>query len=471
MPPFLNSYEYVFGEAGFILNTDKLGLPFLDVTRITGLDNAPVRTASTEHVGTDGAYVDAQYMTQRTIAIEGTIYDSTSNPESACDLLRAQYAPGTSDQFFFKHPGSPLRFVNAQGGGLKYDISTERRTGATPVVITLFCPDPYIYDFQPLNPSFTAQPVATQLNANSDFETGLTPWQATNSALLFQSSNALTGISALGVTPSGTIANPGGISEQFPVVANGKYLLSVNAFTVAAYASGVQVGVNWFTSGLAFISSTTSGAFPTTASTWTPASFAVTAPGTAAFAQMYVQAVGTPASSVIFAFDNAVFASAIGIGFPVSFNTGFGGPLFSANNSVQVTHNGSHTAYPIFVLKGPLTNPVITSSITSQQMRFNISLAASDVMVVDCRYKSVVLNGPILAKPVTSPSGVFFGPFIPAGPGKPPPIAQGVSVRSALQGLFWFSVPPFGADTYGIAHDAAAVTSGRLTVQLLGTYF
>lgn len=461
VPPALNTYEYCFGDTGIILNSDAQGLPFVDVTDIVGLDSAPVRASTIEHMGMDGAYQDAQFMSMRTIAITGTVYDNALSPEIFLDQLRAQYAPGVFNPFYFKHPGSPLRFINAQGGGVKYDVDTNRRLGITPVVITLFCPDPYIYDYQPINPALTAQPIVLQVNANSDFETGVTPWQATGGATIVQSPNALTGISSLLVTPNGTTANPGAFSEYFAVIGGGKYTLQAEAFTSLAYATGVQVGINWYTSGLTFISSNFSSAVGTAATTWTPLSLNVTAPGTAAFGVMYIQAAGTPPSSTLFYWDDAVTGPAIGIGFPLGFNTGFGGPLVSLNNSTQVTHNGTHTAYPIFVLKGPLTNPVITNS-QGQSIKINITMGSTDVLVVDCRYKQLILNGPIF----TGPGGPIM-----TGPRKPPPQARGLSVRSAYLGLFWFSVAPGGADTYSIVHDLAAVTNGQMVVQLLGTYY
>jgi hypothetical protein len=459
MPPFLNTYEYCFGDSGFVLNTNSQGIPFVDITDIAGLDSAPIRTSTTEHIGIDGAYQDASYMTMRTIAITGTVYDNAATPEALLDTLRAQYGPGTYGQFFFKHPGSPLRFVNAMGGGVKYDVDTQRRLGITNVVITLFCPDPYFYDFQPINPAFTAQPLVTQINANADFETGTTPWQPTNSALLTSSPNALTGAASLQITPSGTIATPGASSEFFPVIGGGRYTLQASVFTIAAYSS-VQIGINWYTSAQAFISSSFSGLSTTTAGSWLPLTYnPPAAPANAAFGVMYLQMTGTPPSSTLFWWDAAVCGAAVGLGFPVSFNTGFGGPLIQLNNTVQVTHNGTHTAYPVFTLKGPLTNPVITDTLTRQTMKLTITLASTDTLVVDCRYKSIILNDPDPIPGHTHSSGPTL-----TSPG-------GVNARSVYQGLFWFSVPPFGSDTFAIAHDVAASTNGQLRVTLLGTYY
>lgn len=289
MPPALmTDYCFAYGDSGFILNTDAFGaVPFFDITDITGLDSAPFRTNTDEHQGTDGTYVDAQYMSMRTIVISGNLYTSPGDPESTCDLLRAQYGTQkVSLPLYMQLPGKNLRFINAKSGGVKYDIDTNRNMGMTAMQLTLLAGDPLIYDY-PAN----------------------------------------------------------------------------------------------------------------------------------------VQAV---------AFNNV---SGVGTGFNMSFNVGFGGTIVAP--SVQLTNEGTHDAYPIITLVGPLTNPVISDSNSGIVMALQIALTASDTLVIDCRKKSITLDG-------------------------------AASRRSSMASLGWLSVPPGITDTFFISADSG---TGTMSVQLYNTYY
>jgi hypothetical protein len=451
MPPPLTNYTYAFGDGGFILNQDFNGtLPFVDVESITGLDGAPIRVNSSEHQGQDGGYIDAQFMSARTIVITGTLYADPNDPDSICMRLKGEYGPvdpsGGSGvhRFFYQHPGQALKFINAVGGGCQYSIDTLRRVGQTAIQLTLLCADPYIYDHA--QGQADTQPLAGRLNANADFESGTTPWTPNNNSILASSSLSFAGSFSMQMNGNGSTATPGAISELIPVVANGKYTVNAQAFTIAAYASGVQVAIKWFTSGLGLISTSTGSATPTSASTWTSVSLGSTsAPGTAAFAQVVLQAVGTPGAGTAFFWDSAIFASNIGHGFPQGFPSGvngFGGPITTAFSNAVVYNNGNHTAYPIFTLKGVLLNPItITNALTSRQMQFNLFLNLSDTLVVDCGHKSVLLNGQ--------------------------------SQRNSLLGLFWFSLGPGLNDTYYIRHGSGIQpsSSGKFHVDLYSTFY
>jgi len=124
----------------------------------------------------------------------------------------------------------------------------------------------------------------------------------------------------------------------------------------------------------------------------------------------------------------------VGTGFNMAFNVGFGGtiPTFGAT----VYNNGTHTAYPKITLNGQCTNPTFVDSY-GVTMPFNLSMAATDSLVIDCRNRSIVLNGQ-------------------------------VSRRSAMTGLKWFSVPPGMSTT--IFFGAASGTASA-TVTLNSTYY
>lgn len=284
-PPGMTDYTWAFGENGFIFNSDSLGLPFIDVSQVTGLDDAPLRTSTNERSQMDGTYVDTPYMSMRTVVITGTLYSDPANPELLLDQLRQAYNQNTVQPFYFQHPGQGLRFVMGQGGGFQYAIDTGRRLGVTNIQATILCGNPYIYD----------------------------------------------------------------------------------------YPSQAQV--------------TTLGS-----------------------------------------------SAGIGTGFNMAFNVGFGGAI--TGEGATVTNNGTHTAYPVIQLKGPLTNPVLTDG-NGISMAFAISLTASDQLVVDCKNKSVVLN-------------------------------RQVSRRNTLAGLNWFSLPSGTSDTIFLSADSG---TGTATVTLNDTYY
>jgi len=149
--PALNDYEYIFGDEGFLLNADEAGyeaaLPFFDVEKVTGLDSPPFRSATRDHEGVDGGYIDSEFMTMRTVTVEGTLYADVNDPETICDQLKADFGPvSTSKPFYYKHPNKAARVVFGKGQGARFDVDTLRRHGRTPCVLTLVCPDPYIYD-------------------------------------------------------------------------------------------------------------------------------------------------------------------------------------------------------------------------------------------------------------------------------------------------------------------------------------
>lgn len=151
--PVLNDYEYQLDEAsngGVLLNPTVAGvaasLPFVDVTNVDGLDSAEVRTAQSQHEGTDGSWVDSDFYNQRVVVVEGMLYADPSNAEAQCDAIKTNWAPSKVDKpFYFKHPGVAQRFVLGKPQGARYSISNLRRTGQTPFQATLICGDPYIY--------------------------------------------------------------------------------------------------------------------------------------------------------------------------------------------------------------------------------------------------------------------------------------------------------------------------------------
>lgn len=286
MPPVgMTDYTFALGDDGFVLNTDDMGMPFVDVLSVTGLDTAPLRVSQSEHHGSDGTYIDADHMSMRTIAITGELYTDPSSADLSLSTLKRDYNTPDIRPFYFQLPGQSLKFVNGQGGGLQYPIDGNRRSGKTPIQALILAADPYIYDYPP----------------------------------------------------------------------------SIDTVSVPTVIT-------------------------------------------------------------------------VGTGFNMAFNVGFGGSV--PGNSATVANYGTHTAYPIIQINGPVTNPVLVDAF-GITMSFTISLVAGDQLVVNCKDRSVVLNGV-------------------------------VSRRNTLSGVNWFAVPPGMAETVFFSADAG---TGNIVVTLYNTYY
>ena len=137
-------YTYAFTDTGQILNTDaNHSVPFVDVTKVLGFGNAPLRTTEREREGMDGGFIDALYESMRVITIEGNIYNAT---EAFLDTLKANYAPSAASQpFYFYLPVVGERIVYAKSYGIHLDYDNQRSLGIIPFQIILKAEDPSIY--------------------------------------------------------------------------------------------------------------------------------------------------------------------------------------------------------------------------------------------------------------------------------------------------------------------------------------
>lgn len=132
---------------------------------------------------------------------------------------------------------------------------------------------------------------------------------------------------------------------------------------------------------------------------------------------------------------NASVVPDIGAGFNFGFPAGFGGTI--SYPQLAVTNQGTRTAYPVHTLKGPLTNPVITDQQANLTMKLNLTLHTKDTLVIDNRYKTIIVNGT-------------------------------TSKRQAYLGLKWFSVGPGVTNTFYLSEDSG---TGSLSTLLYNTYY
>ncbi len=242
-PSSLTDYTFCFGDTGFVFNTDSTGLPFIDVTSVTGLDDAPLRMNTAEHSQMDGTYVDTPYISMRTIGITGTLYTDPFDTDSLLDQLKADFASNVVRPFYYKLPNRSIRFVNGQGGGLQYPIDTNRRLGITKIQAVVLAGDPYIYDYpaQIVNtgsPAVITTGMAFNTGFNITFGGGVPPAQGT-----LINNGTLTAYPL--ITLTGPLTNPvlsdgNGVTMSFSITLNAGDILTIDCRYKSVVLNGVQ---------------------------------------------------------------------------------------------------------------------------------------------------------------------------------------------------------------------------------------
>ena len=150
----LDDYEFQLSDVGITLNTDATGIPFVDITRVTGLDSAPYRETIRDHEGVDGGFIDAEFETGRDLILEGLIYCDTGNVEPFLDDLKANFAPVSNPiPLYLKSTGVVERVIFVKPRGVKFDWSTAKGLGITAAQFLMFAEDPRMYDNELLSVS------------------------------------------------------------------------------------------------------------------------------------------------------------------------------------------------------------------------------------------------------------------------------------------------------------------------------
>jgi hypothetical protein len=192
--------------------------------------------------------------------------------------------------------------------GRQYELSQEE-TGETGIMLDN-------HDGALTYGNIGSQYYSTALNANMSFQNSMSPWTAINAATVVQATSPTF---ASGYQPfvtaafsakltCGSSATPGIESEYIAITPGFQYSYSAWFYSATGYATGAQVGVNWYTSSKTYISS---GGFSVTAlpaGVWTQSVVtAQTPPANAAFVNLVAQLDGTPGSGVVFNIAEAAF--------------------------------------------------------------------------------------------------------------------------------------------------------------------
>ena len=139
------SYVFQYGDDGLAINADT-NLPFIDLTKITGLDSGEFRTSSRVREGMDGGFLDAEFENMRTIILEGNAYAEPSTAMAYLFSLKANYAPTRKAKpLYFDLPGIGRMVIYCKSLGVKFDLEQMIANGVTPVQIQLQAEDPTFY--------------------------------------------------------------------------------------------------------------------------------------------------------------------------------------------------------------------------------------------------------------------------------------------------------------------------------------
>lgn len=144
------------------------------------------------------------------------------------------------------------------------------------------------------------------LNANYDFESGISPWASNNYATPSQSNlYAYHGSYSLLLTPSGSGSYPSVKSETVSIIPLAYYESSVYVYMPVAWASGVVVSLTWINPFGSIVSHSQSSVVYPQAGVHTLVSVSGQAPTGAVSASIHLQVQGTPASTVLSYWDMA----------------------------------------------------------------------------------------------------------------------------------------------------------------------
>lgn len=189
--PTLGVEEFQYEDNGILINGDS-AVPFLDLSKIDGLDSADVRQTTHEREGTDGVYIQAQFENARTVTLEGTLYADTNAFETVVDDLKANFAPAALARPLYYGTDAGLRAVFGKSLGFKYDKEEMRRRGAASFQVQVVCEDPRIYTPNPISAEVTlGTTVVTGRAYNKSYNYGYGPPSTIEKAFLVLGGNRL----------------------------------------------------------------------------------------------------------------------------------------------------------------------------------------------------------------------------------------------------------------------------------------
>lgn len=170
----MDAFSYQLGDSGTVLNPVDTTPPFVDITKVSGLDSPEYRTTERDHEGVDGGFLDAEFEKMRTIVLEGQLIATVTTAEPYLDTLKGEWSPRRSSiPFNFAHPGVAQRTVFVKPLGVRYDSTTLRNTGCADIQFMCQAEDPRIYDSALQTVALvTGVPITTGIGFSLGFDFG-----------------------------------------------------------------------------------------------------------------------------------------------------------------------------------------------------------------------------------------------------------------------------------------------------------
>ena len=139
--PTLGVYEWQYKDDGFRLN-GSTALPFIDVSKVQGLDMPDIEEATSNYDARHGGYGYARFVGLRTIIITGTLYAAAASVDTVLDTLKSNFMPSDTEYpFYLRGAGPAQRYIMCKSLGIKYDIDRLRSIGSSPIQIQLLAGD------------------------------------------------------------------------------------------------------------------------------------------------------------------------------------------------------------------------------------------------------------------------------------------------------------------------------------------
>jgi hypothetical protein len=192
------------------------------------------------------------------------------------------------------------------------------------------------------SPLLTSNTPGTPLNSNTGFEVNTANWTGNGGTLSRDTATFKNGVASAKLIPDGVSANGRIDSDRYAVTPGIPYVAS--GWLACATSRFLNLDVNWYDAGGAYISTSSSG-IGVTANVFTYLSEVVTSPVNAVAATIIPTVASTPPATDILWADDVILSRAGG---------------------VSLTNPGDVDTYPEWAFSGPFTSIIATNNITGK---------------------------------------------------------------------------------------------------------
>lgn len=464
--PLTEDFTFQLGT-GPVLNTDSASLPFVDITKISGLDSAPFRETIRDHEGTDGGFIDAEFEKGREIFLDGTVYANANSVETYLDTIKSNFAPVTSPiPFYILIPGTVERLLFVKPRGARYDIDMARRLGMTNIQLGLYAEDPRIYAASETLATILFGSAATTgfgfTNILDTFTRSVAAgsWGSADTTEAWTVTGGTVGTDYFvngtkGVQSNGTVntirhSTLVGTQTNFDIYVDITNPVVPTGATITHWVAGRFTDTNNYYAARLDINtagSTSIGLFKRVAGVLTTVTAGVVVGthtagdtwrvhfnGSGIFLRASSWKLASETEPLTFDVTGSDIDLTTGTGiglfsrlesgntntlpvditfdnlqvvFGFGFSFGFGGTVVGSDGAF-VTNSGNRPTPPTFTIYGPVDTPIIIDDTYGHTLQFNIILGAGETLVVDSLNRTVKLNGTTNRRNVLIDGDWFF---------------------------------------------------------------